>query len=374
MKKALLLSVVLVSVVFLAAGLTGCGSSGVLPTLTPTPTPTPTPASSSGLGFAFLRNDGTTSGAATMTAQQRQAARRAAKIAHAASRQAAITVDSGLVNIYVWPFTEGSAGWWFASERKITASAAGYTSVHLSPNRTSIVFSATVNGYNQIFTSTVPAEGQTLGEPIQLTTDTEHHWVPHISADGSKVVFTKFDPSSNGDAVCVINNAAGATENCLDFSATTPVLKGADMWHASWTPDGKIVFEAWGGPLSSDDIFMVNTDGSGLTKITNNAGTNNHDECPSISSDGNWMAVDTWDDTTQYYEIMDINLNTKQRTHVTSGEYMHADAWDPLLTPYSVVWVSQLDTDQSLELYILTYGDTRMTNNTYADYFESSPR
>ena len=367
MKKGL--SLFAVSLILLAVG-TGCGSTGASSSgIPPTPTPVGQPAPpATDLGFAFLRND---SSVMTISPQQRQADRIAAKLSH--GYQGASTVDPVPANIYVWPFTVGKNGWWFGSERKITAQPAAYTSVHLSLNGITIVFSETVRNYNQIFISRV-VEGKTLWEPTQLTTDTENHWIPHISADGSKVVFTKSDPNSSGDVVCVINNTARATEDCLDFSSTTPVLKGAKIWHASWSPQGKIVFEAWDGPLSSDEIFMVNVDGSGLTQITNNAGTQNYDECPSIFGDGKWMAVDTWNNETQYFEIMEINLDSKERRAIASGEYMHADAWDPLQTPYSTVWVSQLDTDKSLELYIFTYSPTRMTNNSYADYFESNAK
>jgi Tol biopolymer transport system component len=117
---------------------------------------------------------------------------------------------------------------------------------------------------------------------------------------------------------------------------------------------------------------MVNTDGSGLTRITNNAGTKNYDECPSLSSDGTWMMVDTWNDTTRHYEVTGINLSTKERLTYTRGT--NADAWDPLRTKYTTVWVSQLETDQSKELYMMSYSPVRVTNNTYADYFENSPK
>jgi hypothetical protein len=374
MKRFGLLFSVVVFLIMLVIGTSGCGSSRIQNNGVPTPTPTPTPippGPASGLGFAFLRNDGITSASAqTITQQEHQSARRASKITH--GYQAAMPFDSTAVNIYVWPFTNGNGGWWFGSERKITASADAYTSVHLSLGGTSMVFSAIVNGYNQIFTATVPPEGKTLEERLQLTTDAENHWLPHLYADGSMVVFTKFDPNSNGDVVCIMDNIAGATENCLDFSSTTPILKGANIWHASWGLDGKIFFEAWGGPLNSDEIYMVNSDWETLTQITSNAGTKNYDECPSIFSDGNRMAVDTWNEDTHHYEVGDIDLNTKQR--FTFSDDTHADAWDPLATPYSPVWVSQRDTDQSLELYILTFDVTRMTTNAYADYFESSPK
>ncbi|HEX4919652.1 MAG TPA: hypothetical protein VFV92_02810, partial [Candidatus Bathyarchaeia archaeon] len=193
MKKFLLFCAVLVFVVLFVASMSGCGTSAVLPTPTPTPTqtptPTPSPSETSNL-FASLRTDGTTSSvAAPMTRQQSQAARRAAKFAHATRQQ--ITADSGPVNVYVWPASLNTDGTWsLGSERKITDNPAAYTAVHLSFNGTNFVFSAIVNGYNQIFTSTVPAVGQTVGEPLQLTTDLEHHWVPHIYSDGSMVVFT----------------------------------------------------------------------------------------------------------------------------------------------------------------------------------------
>ena len=334
MKKVLLLSTLFA--VFLAVLMTGCGSSGIPPT----------------------------SGILTMTPQEYQQARHAAKIAHVSNRQTPITNDSGSRDIYVWPSWLEPSGYWMPGHvRRITGNPGAYSSVHVSLNTTSIVFSSIVNGYNQIFTSTVPAEGQTLGSPIQLTADVEHHWLPHISADGSKVVFTKFDSSSNGDVVCIINNIVAANESCLDFSATTPILKGVNIWHASWTADDKIAFEAWGGPLTSDEIFMVNANGSGLIQITNNLGTNNYDECPSVSTDGKWMAIDTWKDAAQQYEIAQIDLNTKQRMDTES------DAWDPLRTPYTTVYVSQQSTDQSLEIYFMAYGPLRLTNNTYADYF-----
>ncbi len=357
----------------LVASMTGCGSSSVtavVPPSTTTPTITPAPQQSQITDihlFAFLRTDGSTSGGpAPMSQQQLQAARRAAKINYAMNRETAITVDPA-VNVYVWAFGNRQ-GWLPVTERKITGSPGAYTSVHLSANDSSVVFSTVVNGYNQIFTGTVPAEGQTMAQPIQLTSDMEHHRVPHVSSDGSKVVFTKFDATSNGDVVCVINNSIGASEACLDFSATTPVLKGANIWHASWSPNGKLFFEAWGGPLNSDDIFMVNADGSGLTQITNNAGTKNYDECPSVYSNGTWMVVDTWNDTNQSYNITTIDLNSKQRQTISENGY----SWDPLATYYTIVWVSQLATDSRPQLYLdMLFDVGRLTNNAYANYFEN---
>jgi hypothetical protein len=46
------------------------------------------------------------------------------------------------LDVKLWPATLKNGFWSLGSERKITDSAAAYTAVHLSLNRTSIVFSA----------------------------------------------------------------------------------------------------------------------------------------------------------------------------------------------------------------------------------------
>ncbi len=370
--KQHLLFLALTSFAFLAFIMTGCGGNGGAPAFvpSPTPTPTPTPATQEQSAFASLR----ATGAQAITGQQRQAIRRTAKFDHASTRQAAFVMGTSPADIYIWPVRLLTTGWVIDNERKITSSAADYTAVHVSLKGTTIVFSQIVSGYNQIFTAAVPSEGQNLARVLQLTTDAEQHFVPHVSADGSKVVFTKFDPVSGGDVVCVINNTAGATEDCLDLGSSTPILKGAglNLWHASWTPDGKIVFEAWGGPFSSDEIFMVKTDGSELTQITKNAGTNDYDECPSVDPKGQYMVATKWNDTTQHYENTWIDLNTLQESPDTGVDF---DSWDPLFLPYgSFVWVSQQPTDHSLELYYMSFSPLQLTANTFADSFESSPR
>lgn len=361
------------SVTLLALGMSGCGGGGVTPAPTPfpTPTPTPTPApESSSYTFASLRSGEPASGsAAAMTRQQLQAARRAAKTEHETGRHAAIPF-ADQANIYVWSWGDSAK----TEGRKINDSPGAYTAVHLEYQGTSIVFSKVIDGYNQIFTSPVPATGQTIDKPLQLTSKSEQHWIPHISADGLKVVFTKADPNSDGDVVC-ISNAAEAAEKCLDLSSTTPVLKGANIWHASWTPAGKIVFEAWGGSLNSDEIFMVSEDGSALTQLTNNAGTKNYDECPSVSSlDKNELLVDTWNDKTQHFEITSIDLTTRQR-HTIAGQDPKADSWDPLENyRYGTLWISQRPSDQSLEIHGMSWGPIQLTHNAYADFFVSSSR
>jgi hypothetical protein len=376
MKRSLLVLLLVV----LLVGSVGCGG-GTKSFPTPTPSPTPTTDTTTFNLFASLRAVSTwPSSTPQLTPQQIRYMRHAAKVAHYSMERAPIPTASS-ADIYLWQVQVNKKGEWSMpqnSERKITDPADLYTAVHLSFNGDRMVFSKIVNGYNQIFFKQEMADGSWLGG-FQLTSDAEHHFLPHISADGSKVVFTTPDPNSTGDVLCIVNSpipfGPGGPEHCLDFSSTTPALKGANLWHASWAPNDRIVFEAWGGPLISDEIFMVGKDGSGLTQITNNAGTNNYDECPSVNSDGTAITFDSWNDATKHYDVIEMNLATKQR-YKYSGADSPADGWDPLFTKYTFFWVAKPmgQVPGGLELYYMSFSPLRLTNNNLDDFFSSSPR
>ena len=56
-----------------------------------------------------------------------------------------------------------------------------------------------------------------------------------------------------------------------DGSSPMLLMEGmASARSASWTPDGRIVFEANAG--GDVDIFVVNADGTGLTNLTSSPG------------------------------------------------------------------------------------------------------
>jgi len=354
MRKLLLISFILVCGVLLATSLTGCGSSALLPTTSTV--------------FASIRNDGVGGATVGMTLEQRQAARLATKAGPATSQPEAITVDSGSINIYLW---SGPA---VGNERKVTDTPGAYDAVEISRDGTKAVFVATVNGWEQIFTVAVPATGQTVSQPVQLTSDSFNHYAAHISANGSKVAFLQDDTTYVGQQLCVISNASGATATCLDFSATTPVLQGTYKDHPSWTPDGKIVFEAF-WLRGADEIFKVNADGSGLTQITNNGAGGNWDDCPSVSADGTKMVAERHNVGITYLDIVVYDLNTKQMTTILSGQDKGASSYDPqfLGRNNQIVFVSQQTTDTSYEIYVMNSDGsnmTRLTQNTYDDFFD----
>ena len=97
---------------------------------------------------------------------------------------------------------------------------------------------------------------------------------------------------------------------------------------ASISPDGgKVVFQSgdYGG---GSEIWIMNSDGTGLTQLTNN---NVHDGYPNFSPDGQTIVFEAWD-TDQYPEIFTMDVNGNNRTQVTNvaGAYWQSN---PIYNP-----------------------------------------
>lgn len=105
---------------------------------------------------------------------------------------------------------------------------------------------------------------------------------PIISPDGGKIVFCRYknNTANSPSSIWVMN---------IDGTDVTEVISNPNqrMFCPSWSPDGtRIVFQAAtkkGKRYNSPDIYMMNTDGSGLTQLTTN---DSYDDNPMWGSDG----------------------------------------------------------------------------------------
>ncbi len=277
-------------------------------------------------------------------------------------------IMSGGVNVYAWSEPAVGKSW------KVTPEPLDIGNVNLSADGTKAAFSGySDDDYIHIYLATVPAQGQP-GNAVQLTTDTVNHWNPSISPDGTQVAYV-VSGTESGDQLCLISTAGGAP-HCLSVAGFAPSWYG----HPSWTPDGKIVVEAWDcyhdcleGEIP-DNIYLVNTDGTGLTRLTDNTGNWAYDEAPSVSSDGTMMAVTRWDDAVAHGEIYVINMSTKARTGpLTNGTATGGDSEDPLFVGNKIVYVSEQGSDSSFRLYVMNAdgsNPTPITTDTSDNYFD----
>ena len=107
-----------------------------------------------------------------------------------------------------------------------------------------IAYHAFKDGIRQIFV--IPAEG---GEPIQVTTGSEHYWAPKWSPDGRTLAFVRSPVTPDHATDLVSRDARGR------WGSPRTLAKGGNL--PAWAPDGRAIVTAIGGfgiPLSLEIV------------------------------------------------------------------------------------------------------------------------
>lgn len=154
-----------------------------------------------------------------------------------------------------------------------------------SPDGQSIVFASNRGGNFELYLYTINSD-----QVIQLTytklgvDNLEPTWSP----DGKWIAFTR-----QGAAATVTPSSLYIlmVEKGIIYKLTPPTLMGRGDHDAAWAPDStRIAFTSdrlGSSVIRSDDLFVVNVDGSGLTRLTTNAGNEYH---PTFSPYGDELA------------------------------------------------------------------------------------
>lgn len=196
--------------------------------------------------------------------------------------------------------------------------------------------------------------------PLQLTTDSEDHYVPQISPDNKTVIFVKYDSDGNERAYTV--PASGGAETLIP----TPASVG--VWTPSYTPDGKnIVFEE----EVNDTINIMNTDGTGIKVLTNADGAY-LDEYPSVSPDGKTVVFSRYGGELAGEEIFKANIDgTGLKQLTTTGTT--GDSWDPQFVNNKIVFVLESYATHTGDIYNMNFDGTGVkdiSNNAADEFFE----
>jgi len=178
---------------------------------------------------------------------------------------------------------------------------------------------------------------------------------PDLSSDGQKIVYV-----TNDGKLWIMDSGGGNnTQIPLNISASEP------RWCFQ---DKRIVFTSYRGLsfLDDSDIWMINSDGSGLRKIIRRPSIQ---FLPDVSEDGKKLVfVDVLE--LAGHEIFNLNLETNDYTQLTENRFHDTG---PVFTADASSIVYSSDQDGSYDIWIMDKFGQNKKNLTNRPAFDSSP-
>jgi len=217
----------------------------------------------------------------------------------------------------------------------------------------------------------------------QVTNDADQDEVPQFNPAGTKVVYSSIGTDTAGQWATVIRNVDGTSEQVLPQP-----FEAEATWHPSFSPDGtKIAVQAASDSATPpfDGIVLMNADGSNPVLLTNPYGPDCwcvFDQEPFFTSDGSHIVFSRYNLAPDAADIVDIYIMKTDGTAVTKLTDSTGINFDPMVVRDSssnadrILFSSNRDNLSSgaagFELYTMKTdgtGLTRLTNNTVYDGF-----
>ncbi len=220
-----------------------------------------------------------------------------------------------------------------------------------SPDGSRVAFSGDRSGTRDIYAADPDGTGL-----LQLTSGTATDFDPAWSADGTQVVFTRLDV---GYSLMVVDADGSNLQTLLHASA----------FEAKYSPDGtRIAFS------DGNDIAVMNSNGSGLTRLTN---TDDYDFSPDWSPDGSQIVFSSNRNgfTPSSYYLYTIRSDGTGLLQLTSGYVFDAG---PSWSPDGRLIAFGRDTtpdngDTGIDLYVLEVAGGSIRQITSTSPFDNNP-
>jgi Tol biopolymer transport system component len=204
-----------------------------------------------------------------------------------------------------------------------------------SPDGKKMAFTSNGDGNNEIYV--MNADGS--GTPTRLTNNVAIDSRSVFSPDGGKLAFSRRDPASpdlsmRTDDIYVMN-ADGTGQTRLTFAAR------ADT-HANFSPDGEKIAFSSARDGGNNEIYVMKANGTEQTRLTSNDAT---DEFPAFSSDGEKLAFSSNRDGNFEIYVMNSNGSGTPTRLTNTLESESKPDWGPLsdTTPPDITLTTPAD-------------------------------
>jgi TolB protein len=156
---------------------------------------------------------------------------------------------------------------------------------------------------------------------VRLTHDGHLKQRPEWSPDGSWLAFTRHQGTT---IFLLLRSADGVTEKRL-------TTRKDPEFDAAWSPDGKRLAFCLDKTVPNQgdmDVYVIGADGEDLQPVLTSGGKLSHEEWPSWSPDGEWLALSSTRDGNQ--EIYVVRPSSKDLRRLTNDPAIDAHpAWSP---------------------------------------------
>ena len=199
------------------------------------------------------------------------------------------------------------------------------------------------------------------GLATKITTGAGADYRPCVTPDGSKFVYVHADVATGAQIIVANGDGSGAV------NVSHGTVGVGDNWYPSISMDGsKVVFMS--DRDGDSEIYLVNSDGTGLTRLTNNPAD---DTTPAFTPDGTHIIFES-DRVGDAHEIFKMDLTGGNVTQLTSAglDFTHASysVDGSAIFAYDSAGIVRLPADGSSFVHLLgsgVHGDVKTAGWVY---------
>jgi len=201
-------------------------------------------------------------------------------------------------DIYLLDVDAALQGGGSAAAQRLTTDPATDFDPTWSPDGTRIAFRSQRDRNDEIYVMNSDGSCQ-----VNLTNDPADDWSPAWSPDGKRIAFAHFFEGKQYSDIAIMNVDGSGLQR----------LTSAHGEYPAWSPDGtRIAFAS--ARDGNYEIYVMNADGSQQTRLTNNAA---YDMSPAWSPDGKQIVFDTQRDT---FPPREIGVGPEFEIHIINSD------------------------------------------------------